>query len=114
VVREIGLAESLGMGNSARLWGRPQRRLRNLPVLSSQGSRGKSALKWTFGPDGQDSDDKGVWMSIWVDGVDIIHQHCLKQGLEVTWPPTDMPWGVREIHVRHPDGHIFRISRAGV
>ena len=26
-----------------------------------------------------------------------------EQGLEVTWPPTDMPWGVREMHVRHSD-----------
>ena len=25
-------------------------------------------------------------------------------------PPTDEPWGVREMHVRHPDGHVFRIS----
>ena len=23
----------------------------------------------------------------------------------------DMPWNVREIHGRHPDGHVFRISR---
>jgi len=29
----------------------------------------------------------------------------------VTWPPTDMPWNVREMQVRHPDGHVFRISR---
>ena len=50
-------------------------------------------------------------MSIWVDDVDAIHQHCLEQGLEVTWPPEDMPWGVREMHVRHPDGHVFRIGR---
>jgi hypothetical protein len=21
-----------------------------------------------------------------------------------------MPWHVREMHVRHPDGHVFRIS----
>jgi catechol 2,3-dioxygenase-like lactoylglutathione lyase family enzyme len=79
--------------------------------LNSQGGRGKSALKWTFGPEGQDSDDKGVWMSIWVEDVDIVHKRCVEQGLEVTWPPTDMPWGVREMHVRHPDGHVFRISR---
>ena len=50
-------------------------------------------------------------MSIWVDDVDAVHQRCLEQGLEVTWPPTDMPWNVREMHVRHPDGHVFRISR---
>jgi catechol 2,3-dioxygenase-like lactoylglutathione lyase family enzyme len=34
------------------------------------------------------------------------------KSLEVTWPPTDEPWGVREMHVRHPDGHVFRISQA--
>ena len=56
--------------------------------------------------------DQGVWMSIWVDDVDAIHRHCLAQGLDVTWPPTDEPWGVREMHVRHPDGHVFRISQA--
>ena len=30
----------------------------------------------------------------------------------IAWPPTDMPWGVREMHVRHPDGHILRIGTA--
>ena len=47
----------------------------------------------------------------WVDDVDAVHQRCLEQGLDVTWPPTNMPWNVREMHVRHPDGHVFRISR---
>ena len=50
-------------------------------------------------------------MSIWVDDVDAVHQRCVEQGLDVTWPPTDMPWNTREMHVRHPDGHVFRISR---
>ena len=47
----------------------------------------------------------------WVDDVDAVHQRCLQHGLDITWPPTNMPWGVREMHVRHPDGHVFRISR---
>ncbi len=76
-----------------------------------QGGRGKGTAKTTFGREDNESSDKGVWMSIWVDDVDSIHRHCLKQGLEVTWPPTDMPWNVREMHVRHPDGHVFRISQ---
>ncbi|MDQ6886944.1 MAG: bleomycin resistance family protein [Gemmatimonadota bacterium] len=74
-----------------------------------QGGRGKSAHTVTKGV--AEAADKGVWMSIWVDDVDAIHQHCLAQGLEVTWPPTDEPWNVREMHVRHPDGHVFRISK---
>jgi hypothetical protein len=24
--------------------------------------------------------------------------------------PTDEPWGVREFHLRHPDGHTFQVS----
>jgi len=22
-----------------------------------------------------------------------------------------MPWNVREMHVRHPDGHVFRVGK---
>ena len=78
----------------------------------SQGGRGRGSAKMTFGPDGDECGDKGVWMSIWVDNVDTVHEQCLSQGLEVTWPPTDMPWSVREMHIRHPDGHVFRVSQA--
>ncbi len=73
-----------------------------------QGGRGKSAVLNTGEHDGA---ELGVWMSVWVDDVDAIHRHCLAQGLEITMTPMDKPWGVREIHVRHPDGHVFRISR---
>jgi catechol 2,3-dioxygenase-like lactoylglutathione lyase family enzyme len=76
-----------------------------------QGGRGKGPLPTTFRVRGDEEGDKGVWMSIWVDDVDAIHEHCLQQRLEVTFPPTDMPWNVREMHVRHPDGHVFRIGR---
>jgi uncharacterized glyoxalase superfamily protein PhnB len=79
---------------------------------NAQGGRGKSSAKLTFGANGDESEDKGVWMSIWVADVDAVHEHCLEHGLEVTWPPTDMPWNVREMHVRHPDGHVFRISQS--
>lgn len=75
--------------------------------LDAQGGRGKSASPTTT----DDSLDKGVWMSVWVDDVDAVHRHCVAQGIEVTMPPTDEPWGVREMHIRHPDGHVFRISR---
>lgn len=76
-----------------------------------QGGRGRGPAVLTFGPEGDESGDKGVWMSVWVDDVDAVHEHCLSQGIEITWPPEDMPWGVREMHLRHPDGHVFRISQ---
>ena len=76
-----------------------------------QGGRGKSNLPMTRGIYGAEVADKGIWMSIWVSDVDEIHRLCLKEGIEVTYPPADEPWGVREMHIRHPDGHVFRISR---
>ncbi|HEX9565662.1 MAG TPA: bleomycin resistance family protein [Gemmatimonadaceae bacterium] len=54
----------------------------------------------------------GSWVIIWVDDVDTAYEQCLEQGLDVSLPPEDMPWNVREMHVRHPDGHVFRISMA--
>lgn len=57
-------------------------------------------------------DEHGVWMSIWVDDADAVHARCVAAGLDVIRPPEDEPWGVRELHLLHPDGHIFRISQA--
>ncbi|MEP6847415.1 MAG: bleomycin resistance family protein [Acidobacteriota bacterium] len=76
-----------------------------------QGGRGKGDNTATFGEDGDQSADKGVWMSVWVDDVDEEHKRCLDQNIEVVFSPTDMEWGVREMHIRHPDGHVFRVSR---
>ena len=80
--------------------------------LNGQGGRGRGRYPLTFGPQSSEIEERAVWMSIWVDDVDAVHARCLEQGLEVTWPPTDMPWNTREMHVRHPDGHVFRISRS--
>ncbi len=78
--------------------------------LDAQGGRGRGTSSTTFGSSESESSDQGVWMSLWVDDVDEVYQRCLVQHVEVTWSPTDMPWNVREMHVRHPDGHVFRIS----
>jgi catechol 2,3-dioxygenase-like lactoylglutathione lyase family enzyme len=80
--------------------------------LNGQGGRGRPGHAATFGPDSDEAAETAVWMSVWVDDVDVIHRRCVEQGLEVTWPPTDMAWNAREMHVRHPDGHVFRISQA--
>jgi hypothetical protein len=73
-----------------------------------QGGRGRSSLSSTGG---NDTADKGMWMSIWVEDVDAVYRECIEKGIEVTMPPTDEEWNVREMHVRHPDGHVFRIGR---
>jgi len=79
---------------------------------NGQGSRGGPSPRHL----GFNDDTGGVWMSWWVDSpaaVDATHKLALERGLTVTWPPTDEPWGVRECHIQHPDGHTFRVS-AGI
>ncbi|MCB1874661.1 MAG: bleomycin resistance family protein [Chromatiales bacterium] len=76
-----------------------------------QGGRGKGTNSGTFGPGGDETSDQGAWMSVWVENVDDVHRVALHAKVEVLFAPTDMPWGVRECHLRHPDGHVFRISQ---
>jgi len=53
-----------------------------------------------------------AWMSVWTEEVDALFLHCQAAGITVSQAPTDEPWGVREMHVVHPDGHTFRMSQA--
>ena len=73
-----------------------------------QGSRGGPTPQFAG-----DDQTGGVWMSWWLpspEAVDEAHELALKQGLIVTMPPTDEPWECREFHLRHPDGHMFRVG----
>ena len=79
--------------------------------LGGQGGRGKGSNTTTFGPEGDETSDQGVWMSLWVDSVDEVYEQCVDNAIDVTFNPTDMPWNVREMHMRHPDGHVFRVSQ---
>jgi uncharacterized glyoxalase superfamily protein PhnB len=73
-----------------------------------QGSRGTIMPRFP----GDDETD-GVWMTWWMGSpaeVDEMHDAAVKNGFTVTCPPRDEPWGIREFHLRHPDGHMFRVS----
>jgi hypothetical protein len=50
-------------------------------------------------------------LSVWVDDVDFVHAICMRDGVDVVRAPEDYPYGVREMQVRHPDGHVLRISQ---
>jgi uncharacterized peroxidase-related enzyme len=57
--------------------------------------------------------ENGAWLSVWLDhpdGVHELHAVCVREGLDVVEPPEDKPWGVREMSIRHPDGHMLRVS----
>jgi hypothetical protein len=79
-------------------------------ALDCQGGRGRGANTVTFGQPGDVVSDKGVWLCVAVDDVDEVYRQCVAAQLDVTFPPTDMPWNLREMHVRHPDGHVFRVG----
>jgi predicted enzyme related to lactoylglutathione lyase len=107
----MGMEEIVGLGKPSDVWcGWIGQGSLHFSVSGSAGGRGRGANTTTFQQDGDEQGDKGVWMSVWVDDADEMHKECVAAGLEITFPPTDMPWKVREMHVRHPDGHVFRVG----
>jgi len=82
-----------------------------------QGSRGGPTPQYntsgTWTSFSGDDERSGVWMSWRLESpaaVDTAYQLAVQNGLMVTMPPTDEPWNVREFHLRHPDGHMFRVG----
>jgi uncharacterized glyoxalase superfamily protein PhnB len=60
-----------------------------------------------------DQGARPVWMSWFLpsrDELEAAHTRAVGLGYEISMPPTDEPWGMREFHLRHPDGHTFRVS----
>ena len=41
--------------------------------------------------------------------VDAAHAEALRRGLEVVYPPTDEPWGIRRFLVRDPGGAVINV-----
>jgi catechol 2,3-dioxygenase-like lactoylglutathione lyase family enzyme len=52
----------------------------------------------------------GTWMSIFMDDVDALYAEYNRSGAIIRLPPTNMPWGTREMNVEDPDGHHFRMG----
>ncbi len=55
----------------------------------------------------------GTWLGWFVSTpaeVDAAYALAQQKGVTVAQPPWNTPWNMRELHVRHPDGHIFRIG----
>lgn len=47
-----------------------------------------------------------VWIGVWVDDPDAVHERLLIAGVECD-PPRDRPFGVRELQVVDPEGNTF-------
>ena len=48
-------------------------------------------------------------LSIEVEDVDALHAKAVALGIQVIYPLTDEPWGVRRFHVLDPNGIIINI-----
>src|SRR5476649_2957547 len=49
-------------------------------------------------------------MWIGVSDVDALHDELLARDARVRHPPTNYPWGSRELHVEDPDGNVLRFG----
>jgi len=109
--------ELLGWENNFR-WGEPTVTFGSVSsgeveiflCLDGQGGKGKGSNTKTFDSPENQRADKGCWMSLWVEDVNVVHQLCIEKNIDITQEPEDMPWNVREMHIRHPDGHVFRVG----
>lgn len=68
--------------------------------------RGDAAIMLCQGSQGC----SGTWLFLSVSDADALHAEFVKRGAGIRHPPTNYPWGSRELHVFDPDGHVLRFA----
>lgn len=48
-------------------------------------------------------------LSIEVDDLDEVHRRAMRSGVEVVYPLTNEPWGVRRFFLRDPAGRVINV-----
>lgn len=81
-------------------WGKP-------PTF---GGVSKDAVEIYFSKKGQGN--PGTWLSIMVDNVDEYYEHVKAKGATILSEPKNMEWGIREMLLEDPDGHMIRFGQA--
>jgi len=69
-------------------------------------SRGDSQIFMCQGCQGT----PGAWTMIFAKDVDALHQDFVRRKAQIRMPPTNMPWGIREMHVSDLDGNVLRFG----
>ena len=57
--------------------------------------------------------DRGIseaHVSVEVQDVDALHEEAVRRGLEIVYPLTDEPWGIRRFFVKDPDGRVINVA----
>jgi catechol 2,3-dioxygenase-like lactoylglutathione lyase family enzyme len=60
---------------------------------------------------GQDRGISIAKVSVEVDDVDALHAEAIRRGLDVVYPLTNEPWGIRRFFVRDPDGTVINVAQ---
>jgi catechol 2,3-dioxygenase-like lactoylglutathione lyase family enzyme len=68
--------------------------------------RGRASLMLCQGDQGH----PGTWVWLGVSDADVLHEELLARGVAIRHPPTNYPWGSRELHVADPDGNVLRLG----
>lgn len=75
----------------------------------SFGGVSKDSIQIFFCKNGQGH--PGTWIAIMVDNVDELHQKIQTKGGHIVSAPENKEWGLREMLVQDPDGHIIRFGQ---
>jgi catechol 2,3-dioxygenase-like lactoylglutathione lyase family enzyme len=59
---------------------------------------------------GQDRGISEAQISVEVEDVDALHAEAVRRGLEIVYPLTDEPWGIRRFFVKDPDGTVINVA----
>lgn len=49
--------------------------------------------------------------AVMVEDVDAHFEHAQREGADIVYPPTDMPYGFREYSARDPEGHLWSFMK---
>ena len=56
--------------------------------------------------------DPHLWAAyLYTDDVEALHGELVERGTEILQPPTDKPYGVRDLIVTAPSGHVLAIGQ---
>ena len=69
-------------------------------------SRGDAAIMLSEGTQGC----ANTWTWLGVSDADALHEELVSRGAHIRTPPTNYPWGSREMHVFDVDGHVIRFG----
>ena len=59
---------------------------------------------------GQDRGISVAKVSVEVEDVDALYDEAVRRGLDIVYPLTDEPWGIRRFFVKAPDGTVINVA----